>query len=1224
MKTETCPSLQALQQLLLGNLPLGERDALEEHVLNCDRCVANAETISSDDDLTRLARQATPRPDGQSDVINALIGRIKKARKEAETLRLEETVAGQLPHETPFPTPSSSSQHLDFLAPPQADGELGRLGEYRILEVLGMGGMGVVLKAEDIRLKRVVALKTMKPSIASSRDAKSRFMREAQATAALEHDHIVPIYQVGEDRGVPFIAMQFLKGESLAKRLERVKKLSTSEVVRLGKEIALGLACAHEASMVHRDIKPDNVWLDEKTDRAKILDFGLVSAASEDEGLTQFGTVLGTPKYMAPEQALAQPVDHRADLFSLGSVLYHVATGESPFAANNFTSTLIAVANQQPKSLQAAAPELHVDAANLISQLLEKNPSKRPQTASDVAQRFAAIEQDLRHLRIKGTTTDPMSETVSDASAPKLKSVVPPRKPPQRKLMLASAGGLAALLLGILVITIQDKDGKETVIRVPEGTEIDVKAAPGSKVTIRQDGSGKVSEPNMAAATKAAGSTTAKSETKAPTKFTPTKPLVEMDLTPAPPLGTWEMGPEPPWFDQEFVWNAYSLRDANVLPGILDRPTVIPGIKRWNVDTVWPRNSVIKVAYSPDSKWIGVLDAHLHLYDAKTLKLTQILPGFRPQYGANDFAWSPDSQRVAVVADTTAKVRVFGVEGRLLQEIMPQGGVSAVVWNKTGDRLAVGIRGAASNGNCIEIYDQAGTLLQSLPETAATEGEGVDFEGLAWSDDGKQLVACHLDGKARSWNVESRQSEVIDDFVAFANRPSLSWHPSGWLAITNRKEVRIYSSDLKLDHTIPADIGCVRWHPDGRRLLCSGYWVTVWDRIEKKEVLSGEGRLFSGHCSADWNPNGDEVAYTGGQKFALAVAPANLKRPRFERLTPYSYLQVTTALAWSPDGQTLAQGSLGHVQLWTRDGGANRRPSDVGGAYLDWNSDGKELFTGTDFGVGQPNVSAISLDGTVRDVYRSGNLYTLGSIADSPDGTIIIISRTDGHLQILDRAGQTIQELPTGGNTIPYIAWNHLTGLIAVAEPGQPLKFLDHHNGWTLRTVGEVPLPHFQDAPVWSPDGKMLSIVWSNLWFDNSGKSLPEQVCAEAWRPDGQQYLSNSNGAIAVCNRQAGQPTIRYPQGVLDCASAWHPRGHLFAIGTRDARFTVWHQADVQPYWHGVLLPDNKSASFSAAGELLAGNPDEIDQYLVYYIDRGDGRIETLTPAEFRQLLPPK
>src|SRR5262249_28472008 len=151
----------------------------------------------------------------------------------------------------------------DFLAPAQAADEIGRLGPYRVLKVLGAGGMGVVFQAEDPLLKRKVALKAMLPSLAASESARQRFLREAQTAAAIEHDHIVHIYQVGEDRGIPFIAMQFLKGEALDDRLKRKKSLSLKEVVRIGREAALGLAAAHNHGLVHRDIKPANLWLEE-------------------------------------------------------------------------------------------------------------------------------------------------------------------------------------------------------------------------------------------------------------------------------------------------------------------------------------------------------------------------------------------------------------------------------------------------------------------------------------------------------------------------------------------------------------------------------------------------------------------------------------------------------------------------------------------------------------------------------------------------------------------------------------------------------------------------------------------------------------------------------------------------------------------------------------------------------------------------------------------------
>ena len=239
---------------------------------------------------------------------------------------------------------------------------------------------------------------------------------------------------------------------------------------------------------------------------------------------------------------------------------------------------------------------------------------------------------------------------------------------------------------------------------------------------------------------------------------------------------------------------------------------------------------------------------------------------------------------------------------------------------------------------------------------------------------------------------------------------------------------------------------------------------------------------------------------------------------------------------------------------------------------------------------------------------------------------MIIISRTDGHLQIVDRTGKTIKEVATGGEAsldfIPYVAWSHATNAIAVAQSGQPLKFLDSENNWELRPVDEIPLANFYQAPEWSPDGQLLSVAFGSadghLWFDATGKRLGlRPSCSTSWRPDGQRYVSTDS----IHNRDGSLMRRRSQQGMVTW-SGWHPRGHLFAVGTQESRFAVWHESDFQPYWHGVLLPDNKSATFSAAGELIDGKPEEIDQYLVYYIDRGDGRIETLTPAEFRKLLP--
>ena len=269
-----------------------------------------------------------------------------------------------------------------FLASPQGADEMGRLGPYRVLKVLGTGAMGVVFQAEDPHLRRLVALKVMRPSLAASADYHRRFLREARLAAAIDHEHIVTVYQVGEDRGVPYLAMQLLRGQTLGERLERGGgRLPLAEVLRIGREIAEGLAAAHARGLVHRDVKPANVWLEEGRGRVRIVDFGLARGSEPDAQFTQAGAVIGTPAYMAPEQASGEAVDARCDLFSLGAVLYKAATGESPFGGRDTLSVLHALATRTPTPPHRIVPSLPRMFSGLVMRLLAKDPADRPQSA---------------------------------------------------------------------------------------------------------------------------------------------------------------------------------------------------------------------------------------------------------------------------------------------------------------------------------------------------------------------------------------------------------------------------------------------------------------------------------------------------------------------------------------------------------------------------------------------------------------------------------------------------------------------------------------------------------------------------------------------------------------------------------------------------------------------------------------------------------------------------
>jgi WD40 repeat protein len=350
--------------------------------------------------------------------------KVAPATQEATTLPPRSEHESELDIQTGVPVQdrqegSSSSQERavpwDFLSPPQEPGELGRLGPYRIVKVLGIGGMGVVFHAQDSDLQRAVAVKAMLPQQSASPAARKRFLREARAAAALKHDHIVTIYHVGEDRSTPFLAMEFLEGESLDHRLHREPCLPLDQVLHIGAQIARALDAAHARQLIHRDIKPGNVFLESvvggaapgakdlpATDhgprtrdfRVKILDFGLARTGGDPVLLTQEGAIVGTPAYMAPEQASGQPVDHRCDLFSLGCVLYRMCTGVLPFKRPDTVSTLVAIATEQPSSPREHNPAVPAALADLIMHLLAKKPEQRPPSAGAVAEALEAIARN--------------------------------------------------------------------------------------------------------------------------------------------------------------------------------------------------------------------------------------------------------------------------------------------------------------------------------------------------------------------------------------------------------------------------------------------------------------------------------------------------------------------------------------------------------------------------------------------------------------------------------------------------------------------------------------------------------------------------------------------------------------------------------------------------------------------------------------------------------------
>jgi WD40 repeat protein len=329
----------------------------------------------------------------------------------------------------------AESRSLDFLAPSDDPSHIGRIGPYEVVEVIGRGGMGVVLRALDPSLNRQVAIKVLAPELATSATARRRFAREGQAAAAISHDHIVAIHAVDASGGLPYLVMQLVAGKSLQERLDKTGPPAVEEILRIGMQTAQGLAAAHAVGLIHRDIKPSNILLENCVERVKLSDFGLARAV-DDASLTQSGVVAGTPQYMSPEQARGESVDHRTDLFSLGSVLYALCTGHAPFRADSTMAVLRRVSDDTPRPIREVNPEIPDWLAAIVAKLHAKDPADRFATATEVAD---LLGRCLLYLREPKPSAPPFAVEPMDLS--------PPRKPRRR---LAIAAGIAATALVLL------------------------------------------------------------------------------------------------------------------------------------------------------------------------------------------------------------------------------------------------------------------------------------------------------------------------------------------------------------------------------------------------------------------------------------------------------------------------------------------------------------------------------------------------------------------------------------------------------------------------------------------------------------------------------------------------------------------------------------------------------------------------------------------------------
>lgn len=811
---------------------------------------------------------------------------------------------------------------------------------YTIIEKLGEGGMGVVYKAEDTKLSRLVALKFLPPHLSANEEDKSRFVQEAKAAAALNHPNICTIYGIEESGNSTFIAMEYVEGQTLH---DKGLNLPLKQSIEIGIQLADGLAAAHEKGIVHRDIKSENIML-QKDGRVRIMDFGLARIKSASR-LTKVGSTVGTTGYMSPEQVQGMESDHRSDIFSLGVILYELFAGQSPFKGAHETAINYEIVNVDPEPISAVKPDFDAQLDAIVMECLAKDPAERSQSAAEVAKDLRHAKRESSRSRLSRVSSVHPASRKSGSLEPKAMEVEGPRRPVLMSWMVAGVSFLGFVVLAFLYLQVPSNERTSLVafIPAPAKTTYHSYGFAAGPVTVSPDG-------------KMIAFTALSDEGKAMIYLRP------LDAVKASPLPGTEQGYYPFWSPDSrwlgfFSFGTGKLKKIDIAGGppvtICDAPNGRGGT--WNVDgtilfTPNANNALVQVSAAG-----GVPTEVTHL-DSSRNESSHRWPVFLPDgkhflyysrtasFGAEAegdalFVASLDLKVHKLLLNSSANALVAG--GQLLfmrgASLMAQSfhsGSLELEGNAT--TLATGVINDLGFNLAVFSASQNGIL-------AYQTGEGIAGARMAILDrTGKELGFI---------------GDIIEHFT-----PRLS--PDGRRIVTFIFEPKSRTSNLwvydlqrgggrtRLTSGLNIDTNPV-WSPDGSKIAFArregGKFAVVVRPaagVGTEEVLVRSDRWA---LPVDWSKNGEYLVcdlWSETSQWDIAVIRMkNEKKPVPFLQTPF----MEFSARFSPDGQMLAYTSneTGQEEVFLRPfpgPGTALKISTTGGNFPVWSHDGRELY----------------------------------------------------------------------------------------------------------------------------------------------------------------------------------------------------------------------------------------------------------------------------------------